>query len=75
MYKTEYVIKDEMHKILWYFQIQMAYLIPIRRPDLILINKKKKKKKTCQKELAASADSKVKIKESRKSDRYLYGVI
>ena len=30
-----------MHKILWYFELQMDYLIPVRRSDQVLINKKK----------------------------------
>ena len=31
-----------MHKILWDFEIQTDHLIPARRPDLVLINKKKR---------------------------------
>ena len=30
-----------MHKILWDFEIEMAHLIPARRPDFVLITKKK----------------------------------
>ena len=29
-----------MHKILWDFEIQTDRLIPARRPDLVIINKK-----------------------------------
>ena len=44
MNKPESVLENEMHKILWYFEIQMDHLIPARRPDLEAINQKKKKK-------------------------------
>ena len=42
MNKPESVLKNETHKILWDFEIQTDPLIPTRRPDLILINKRKK---------------------------------
>ena len=41
MHKQESVVDNEMHKILWDFEIQMDHLILIRKPDQ-LINKKKK---------------------------------
>ena len=46
MHKHESILKNEMHKILWdYFETQIDYLIPARRPDNILLMKKKKIKK------------------------------
>ena len=41
------VIENDTHKLLWDFNIQMDHLIPARRLDLIIINKKKKKR-TCK---------------------------
>ena len=47
------------HKIVKDFEIQMGHLIPTRRPDPVLINKKI----TCHQEnFAALADNRVKIK-------------
>ena len=42
MYKSESVPENEIHKILWEFEIQMNHPIQARRPDLLLIYKKKK---------------------------------
>ena len=42
MHKPESVIENETHKILWDFEIKTDHLIPARRPDLVLINKKRK---------------------------------
>ena len=44
-HKPESVVENEMHKVLWDFEIQTDHLSLARRPDLILINKKKKKRK------------------------------
>ena len=41
MYKQESVPENKKHKILWDFNIQTTHLIPARKPDLVLINKKK----------------------------------
>ena len=41
MYKGESTLENETHKILWDFEIQTDHLIPARRPNLVLINKKK----------------------------------
>ena len=35
------VLEKDMHKLLWYFNIQTEHLIPARRSDLIIIKKKK----------------------------------
>ena len=36
------VPENDTHKLLWNFNIQTDHLIPARRPDLIIINKKKR---------------------------------
>ena len=55
--------------ILWDFVIQTDHLIPIRQPDLVIVNNKKR---TCQiVNFAVSADHRVKLKESEKRDKYL----
>ena len=61
MHKPESATQNDMHKILWDFAIQMEYLIPIRKPDLVLINKKKKNLQS-----SVPANHCVEIKESHK---------
>ena len=39
------VQENDTHKLQWDFNIPTDPLIPARRPDLIIINKKKKKRK------------------------------
>ena len=46
MHNPAPVLENDSHKLLWDFDIQTDHLIPARRPDLIIINKKKR---TCQK--------------------------
>ena len=38
------VLEKATHKLLWDLNIQVDHLIPARRPDLIIINKKKREK-------------------------------
>ena len=57
------------HKILWDFEIKTDPLIPARRPNLVLINKKEI---TCQLvDFAVPADDRVKLKENEKMNKYL----
>ena len=42
MHKPESVRVNEMHKVLWDFEIQMNHEILARRPDLVIINMKKR---------------------------------
>ena len=35
-------LENDMHKLLWDFDIQTDHLISTRRPDLIMINRKKR---------------------------------
>ena len=37
-YKPESVLENVMHKILWYFEIQIDHLTLTRRPDIVFIN-------------------------------------
>ena len=60
MHNPESVLENEMHKILWEFEIQTDYLISARRPDLVIVNIKKR---TCR--VVAFAVP-VKLKESEK---------
>ena len=65
------VLENSTYKLLWDFNIQTDHLIPARRPDLIIINKKKKKK-TCKiVDFAVPADYRIKLKECEQKDRYL----
>ena len=65
MHNPESVLENEMHKLLWDFEIQTDHQISARRPDLKIINKKKKKKKKRKKrtckivDFAVPADHKV----------------
>ena len=42
MHNPAPVLENDTHTLLWDFNIQTDHLIPTRRPDLIIINKKKK---------------------------------
>ena len=44
MHNPAPVLENDTHKLLWDFNIQTDHLIPARKPDLIIINKKKKRK-------------------------------
>ena len=69
MHNPAPVLENDLHKLLWDFNIQMDHLIPARRPDLIIINKKKR---TCKiVDFAVPADHRIKQKECEKKDKYL----
>ena len=42
IYKPVSVLANEIHKILWDFEIQIDYLMLARKPNLVLINRKKR---------------------------------
>ena len=44
MHNPAHVLENDTHKLLWDFNIKTDHSIPVRRPDLIIINNKKKKK-------------------------------
>ena len=63
------VLENDSHKLLWDFNIQTDQLIPARRPDLIIINKRKR---ICNiVDFAVPADHRINLKESEKKDKYL----
>ena len=41
MHNLTFVLENDTHKPLWDFDIETDHLIPARRPDLIIINKKR----------------------------------
>ena len=70
MHNPASVLENGTHKLLWDFDIQTDPLISARRPDLIIINKNKKR--TFQiLDFAVPADYRIKLKESKKKDKYL----
>ena len=67
MHNPESVLENEMHYLLWDFEIQTDHLTTARRPDFIIINKKR----TCKiVDFAVPADYRVKLKEYEKRDKY-----
>ena len=75
MNNPESVQENETYKILWNFEIQTDHLIFARRPHLAIVKNKKKtkKQKNCRMaNFVAPADHWVKLKKSRKRDKYLY---
>ena len=73
MHNPAPVLENDSHKLLWDFNIQTDHLIPARRPDLIIINKKKKKRKRICKivDFAVLADHRINLEESEKKYKYL----
>ena len=45
MHNPTSILEDDTHKLLWDFDIHTDHLISLRRPDLMIIQKKKKKKR------------------------------
>ena len=64
-----YAQPGDSHKLQWDFNIQTDHLIPARRPDLMIINKRKRIRKTV--DFAVPADHRINLKESEKKDKYL----
>ena len=62
MHNPAPVQENDTHKLLWDYNIQTDHLIPARRPDLIIINKKKR--------ICKIVDFAV-PRESEKKDKYL----
>ena len=69
MHNTATVLENDPHKLLWDFNIQTDHLIPARRPDLIIINKKKRIRKIV--DFAVPADHRINLKGCEKKDKYL----
>ena len=69
MLKPESLLRNQMYKILWDFEIQMDPPITARISDLVIITKKKR---SChQVNFTISVDHRVKIKESEMIYKYL----
>ena len=69
MYDLESFLKNEVHKILWNFEIQTDHLILTSWPNTVIV--KKKKKRTCLiVGFAIWADHKIKLKENKKRSKY-----
>ena len=71
MHNPAPILENATHKLLWDFNIQTDPLIPARRQDLIIINKKKKKENLQNIDFAIPADHRIKLKECEKKDKYL----
>ncbi len=67
MHNPAPALENDLHKLLWDFNIQTDHLIPVRRPDLIIINKKR----ICKTDFDVPADHRINLKESEKKDKYL----
>ena len=69
MHNPATVRENDTHKLLWDFNIQTDHLIPARRPDLIIINRKKR---ICIiVDFAVPADHRINLKECEKKHKYL----
>ena len=66
MYKWESFLENEIHKILWGFEIQTNHQILAWRQDLVTTEKKKRKEKENLRivDSTVPADHRVKTKES-----------
>ena len=62
MHNPEFVSENEMHKILWDFDIQTDHLILARRPDLVIVKKKKKIENLSNSELCCPSRPLIKLK-------------
>ena len=71
MHNSAPVLENDTHKPLWDFNIKTVHLIVVRRPDLIIINKKKKKRICKIVGFAVPADHRINLKECEKKDKYL----
>ena len=69
MYNPAPVLENDTHKILCDFNIQADHLIPARRPDLIIINKRQRICKIV--DFADPADHRINLKESKKKGKFL----
>ena len=69
MHNPAPILENDIHKLLWDFDIQMNHLIPARRPDLIIINKEKKICKIV--DFSIPAYHRIKLKECEKRYKYL----
>ena len=69
MHNPAPVHENDSHKLLWDFNIQTDHIIPARRPDIIIINKKMRIWKIV--DFAVPTDPRINLKESEKKDKYI----
>ena len=69
MHNPAPVLENATHKLQWDFNIQTDNLIPVRRPDFIIINKIKRTFKIV--DFAVPADHRLKLKGGEKKNKYL----
>ena len=69
MHNPAAVLENDTYKLLWDFNIQTDHLIPAKRPDLVIINKKMRICKIV--DFAVLADHRINLKECEKKDKYL----
>ena len=69
MHNPAPVRENDLHKLLWDFNIQTDHLIPARRPDLIIINKRTRICKIV--DFAVPVDHGINLKKCEKKDKYL----
>ena len=69
MHSPAPVLENNTHKLLWDFDIHTDHLISVRRPGLIIINKKKRICKIV--DFVIPANHRIKLKECEKKDNYL----
>ena len=67
MHNPAPVRENDTHKLLWDFNIQTDHLIPAKRSDFIIINKKKREFE----KLSILLSHRINLKESEKKDKYL----
>ena len=70
MHQQESIPKNEMQDIFWHFEIHMDHPILAKRLDLVLINQKKRISHLI--EFAVLSNHRMKIKERKKIDKFLY---
>ena len=68
--KTEWILEDKPHKILWGFELYTNLLIPPKRLELMMINKKNKNWTCCIEGFFVPADHSMIKRTSRKRDKY-----
>ena len=65
MHNPAPALENTTHKLLWDFNIQTDHLIPARRPDFIIINKKRTYKIV---DFTVPADHRITLKECEKKE-------
>ena len=69
MHNPATALENDSHKLLMDFNIQTDHLIPARRPDFLIINKRNRICKII--DFTVPADYRINLKESEKKDKYL----